>query len=112
MAGKLSYEVSKILDPNGIAPTLVATDMQRLFVPDGQGLRRLTLREGLRLFGYPEGYRLEVTEQEGFDLLGNTVAVPVVEWVGRRLIEALNAAASLGGKEACWQPTTATTERV
>ena len=112
VAGKLSYEVSKILDPNGIAPTLVATDMQRLFVPDGQGLRRLTLREGLRLFGYPEGYRLEVTGQEGFDLLGNTVAVPVVEWVAGRLIEAMNIAVDLGRKEANWRPTTATMERV
>ena len=104
VAGKLSYEVNKILDPNGIAPTLVATDMQRLYVPDGQGLRRLTLREGLRLFGYPECYRLEVTEQEGFDLLGNTVAVPVVEWVAGRLIEAMNIAAHPDGKNTTCRP--------
>jgi len=104
VAGKLSYEVNKILDPNGIAPTLVATDMQRLYVPDGQGLRRLTLREGLRLFGYPECYRLEVTEQAGFDLLGNTVAVPVVEWVAGRLIEAMNIAAHPDGKNTTCRP--------
>lgn len=87
VAGKLSFEVGKILDPNGIAPTLVAMDMQKLYVADQGGLRRLSLREGLRLFGYPEAYKLNVTEKEGFDLLGNTVVVPVIKAVSSRIIE-------------------------
>lgn len=90
VAGKLSFEVSKILDPGDIAPTLVAMDMQKLYVPDKGGLRKLTLREGLRLFGYPETFKFNVTEKEGFDLLGNTVVVPVIKEVARQLIEYLN----------------------
>lgn len=90
VAGKLSFEISKVLGPNEIAPTLVAMDMQKLYVPDNGGLRRLTLREGLRLFGYPETMRLNVTEKEGFDLLGNTVVVPVIKAVAARLINAIN----------------------
>ena len=90
VAGKLSFEISKVLDPADVAPTLVATDMQKLYVPDGEGLRRLTLREGLRLFGYPETMSLNVSEKEGFDLLGNTVVVPVIKAVSSRLITALN----------------------
>lgn len=86
VAGKLSFEVSKILDPSMVAPTLVATDVGRLAVVDGAGLRRLTLREGLRLFGFPEEYRFDVPEREGFDLLGNTVVVPVVREVCKRLV--------------------------
>ncbi len=85
VSGKLSYEINKILDPNGIAPTLVATDMARIVVPDGDGIRRMTLREGLRLFGYPEWFEMPVTDEEGFDLLGNTVAVSVVAAVAERL---------------------------
>lgn len=87
VAGKLSFEISKVLDPNGIAPTLVATDMQRLYVPDTGGLRKFTLREGLRLFGYPEEYKLNLNENEAFDLLGNTVVVPVIKAISQRLIE-------------------------
>jgi DNA (cytosine-5)-methyltransferase 1 len=87
VTGKLSFEINKILDPNDIAPTLVATDVSRLAVPDNGGLRRLTIREGLRLFGYPEWYEIPVKETEAFDLLGNTVAVPVVEHVARQLAE-------------------------
>ncbi|HNP18213.1 MAG TPA: DNA (cytosine-5-)-methyltransferase [Fulvivirga sp.] len=85
VTGKLSFEINKILDPNDIAPTLVATDVSRLAVPDNNGLRKLTIREGLRLFGYPEWYEIPVNESEAFDLLGNTVAVPVVEHVAKRL---------------------------
>lgn len=86
VTGKLSFEINKILDPRSFAPTLVAMDVQKLAVIDGDGLRRLTLREGLRLFGYPEDFRFEVTEKEGFDLLGNTVVVPVVKEVAHRLL--------------------------
>lgn len=87
VTGKLSFEVNKVLDPNDIAPTLVATDVSRLAVPDGNGLRRLTIREGLRLFGYPEWYEIPTKEYDAFDLLGNTVAVPVVEFVANKLAE-------------------------
>jgi len=87
VTGKLSFEINKILDPNDIAPTLVATDVSRLAVPDNGGLRRLTIREGLRLFGYPEWYEIPVKETEAFDLLGNTVAVPVVEHVAKEIAE-------------------------
>ena len=87
VAGKLSYEVGKVLSPKEVAPTLVATDMQHLFVADGNGLRTLTLREGLRLFGYPESFKFDIDEANGFDLLGNTVVVPVIKSVASRLVE-------------------------
>lgn len=87
VAGKMSFEVSKILDPNDIAPTLVAMDMQHLYVVDGNGLRTLTLREGLRLFGYPDDYKFDVKIEDGYDLLGNTVVVPVIKAVSGRVVE-------------------------
>lgn len=90
VAGKLSFEVSKILDPDDIAPTLVAMDMQKLYVPDKGGIRKLTIREGLRLFGYPETMKMDVSEKEAFDLLGNTVVVPVIKAVASRLIQSIN----------------------
>lgn len=90
VAGKISYPVSKILDPNGIAPTLVATDMSRLHVPDGDGIRHLTIREGLRLFGYPDDFRMIDDEKKAYDLLGNTVVVPVIKAVSKRLIDAIS----------------------
>lgn len=90
VTGKLSFEVSKILSPKEVAPTLVATDMQRLFVGDNGGLRKLTLREGLRLFGYPESYKFDISEADGFDLLGNTVVIPVIKAIAERMINKIN----------------------
>lgn len=91
VSGKLSFEINKVLNPKDIAPTLVATDVSRLAVPDGNGLRRLTIREGLRLFGYPDWYKIPETikEYDAFDLLGNTVAIPVVEFVASKLVKSI-----------------------
>ena len=86
VAGKLSFEFSKILNPAELAPTLVATDVSKLGIVDGNGIRRLTIREGQRLFGYPENYDLSgIKESEAFDLLGNTVCVPVIKAISERM---------------------------
>lgn len=88
VAGKLSFEYTKIIDINGLSPTLVATDVHKLGVVDTSGIRTLTIREGLRLFGYPEEYMMENTNlNDAFDLLGNTVVIPVVKQVSLKLIK-------------------------
>lgn len=91
VVGKLSFEISHILDPEQTTPTLVATDVTRLAVADKRGLRRLDIREGLRLFGFPEHYKLDdvVNYNEAFDLLGNSVCVGVIELVSQRLLKEL-----------------------
>ncbi|WP_230586300.1 DNA (cytosine-5-)-methyltransferase [Prevotella bivia] len=89
VAGKLSFEINKVMSPKEIAPTLVAMDMQKLYVGDNGGLRRLSLREGLRLCGYPDNIKFNVSEKDGFDLLGNTVVVPVIKAVTERLLDTL-----------------------
>lgn len=86
VAGKLSFEFSKILNPREIAPTLVAMDVAKLGVVDGNGIRRLTIRECQRLCGYPDDYNLDMlSESEAFDLLGNTVCVPVIKDISLRM---------------------------
>lgn len=90
VAGKMSFEVNKILSPDEQAPTLVAMDMQHLYVADGNGIRRLSLREGLNLFGYPQDFKFNVPRDLGCDLLGNTVVVPVIRQVAARVLEIYN----------------------
>lgn len=89
VTGKLSFRVNQVLDPNGIAPTLVAMDMSHIYVPDGAGIRPMSLREGLRMFGYPDDFKFDVDTRHGYDLLGNTVVVPVIRAVSSRLLSAL-----------------------
>ena len=90
VSGKLSFEISNFLDPNDIAPTLVATDASRIAIADDGGIRRLSPREGLRLFGFPETYSFpkNITELQVFDLLGNSVSVASIKNVATELIKA------------------------
>lgn len=88
VTGKLSFEFTKILSPDDVTPTLVATDVSRLAVPVNNGIRKLTVKEGLRLFGFPDNYDLShLSEAEAFDLLGNTVCVPVIKAVSSKLLK-------------------------
>lgn len=51
------------------------------------GVRRLTPTECLRLQGYPDGYfdGLAFSDSVKYRMIGNSVAIPVVEWIARRL---------------------------
>lgn len=87
VSGKMSFEVGKVMGKSDIAPTLVAMDMQHLYVTDGNGIRTLSLREGLRLFGYPDDYKFDIEKSLGYDLLGNTVVVSVITEVAGRVLD-------------------------
>ena len=63
--------------------------MSHLYVNDNGGLRRLTIREGLRLFGYPEDFMMIENQAKAYDLLGNTVVVPVIKAVSERVLDVL-----------------------
>jgi DNA (cytosine-5)-methyltransferase 1 len=51
--------------------------------------RLLTPREGARLMGLPDSYRLPTTDTAAFQVVGDGVAVPVVRWLASRLLEPL-----------------------
>lgn len=52
----------------------------------GVGVRRLTPLECERLQGFPDGWTEGQSDAARYRQLGNAVAVPVFEWVGRRIV--------------------------
>jgi DNA (cytosine-5)-methyltransferase 1 len=50
-------------------------------------VRRLTPLECERLQGFPDGWTEGFSDNRRYKMLGNAVAVPVVEWIGRRIME-------------------------
>lgn len=54
-----------------------------------EGIRRMTPREWARLQGFPESFRIVVTDAQAFKQFGNSVAVPAVEATGRQILEAI-----------------------
>ncbi|OCH32022.1 DNA (cytosine-5-)-methyltransferase [Aliivibrio fischeri] len=86
VTGKLSFELNKILDPKCISNTIVATETSKLGVLDTDGIRTLTDRECLRLFGFPDNYKVNIKQKDLYDLIGNTVVVPVIKEVAKKII--------------------------
>jgi DNA (cytosine-5)-methyltransferase 1 len=59
---------------------------------EGVGVRRLTPLECTRLQGFPDNYLdldPPLADSTKYRLLGNAVAVPVVKWIGKRILESL-----------------------
>ena len=52
------------------------------------GVRRLMPIECERLQGFPDGWTDGQSDSARYRQLGNAVAVPVVEWIGRRIVKA------------------------
>jgi DNA (cytosine-5)-methyltransferase 1 len=52
------------------------------------GVRRFTPTECERLQGFPDGWTADQSDTQRYKQLGNAVAVPVAEWIGRRIMEA------------------------
>lgn len=86
VTGKLSFELNCVLDPNSTINTIVATEANRLGVIDGNEVRSLTTVEYLRIFGFPDSYKHPVSDRQFYDLIGNTVTIPVVREVSKRLL--------------------------
>jgi DNA (cytosine-5)-methyltransferase 1 len=82
----------------GDKPTaLQANQVTAVHQPDA--IRRLTPLECERLQGFPDEWTAGQSDSARYRELGNSVAVPVVEWIARRIV-AVDAAQSEGKRGA------------
>lgn len=65
------------------AGAILASRMDAVNHPSGP--RRLTPTECERLQGFPDGWTASQSDSARYRMLGNAVAVPVVEWIARRV---------------------------
>ncbi len=87
VAGNMSFEIFKFLDPESISITLTASDTNRLGIIQNGKARKLTPRECARLQGFPDSYKLLDNDKAVYKQMGNAVSVPVIEAVVADLIE-------------------------
>lgn len=81
VAGNMSFEVFKFLDPDSISITVVSSDANKLGVVVNGIPRRITPRECARLQGFPDTFKLHPNDSWAYHQLGNSVSVPVVSAV-------------------------------
>jgi DNA (cytosine-5)-methyltransferase 1 len=81
VAGNMSFEVFKFLDPKSISITLVSSDAHKLGVVHNGRMRRITPRECARLQGFPDSFVHHPKDIYAYRQFGNSVSVPVVKQV-------------------------------
>jgi len=79
-----------LVDGDSIARTLSARyykDGSEILVSRGEGEnpRRLTPRECARLMGFPDSFRIPVSDTQAYKQFGNSVAVPVIATVAQAM---------------------------
>jgi DNA (cytosine-5)-methyltransferase 1 len=81
-----------LADLDGVSRTLSARyykDGSEILIPQaGSNPRRLTPRECARLMGFPEEFRIVVSDTQAYKQFGNAVAVPVVAAVADAMLSA------------------------
>jgi DNA (cytosine-5)-methyltransferase 1 len=79
-----------LVNLNGYSRTLSARyykDGSEILIPqEGKNPRRLTPRECARLQGFPDTFKIVVSDTAAYKQFGNSVAVPVVEAIAKQMI--------------------------
>jgi len=90
IAGRLSFYFNNFIDPNKQTLTLTATDTRKNGVIDINGIRCLSKNEMCDLFGFDKilvkSLNL-VSNNQVFDLFGNSLGVPIVEAITKRMLK-------------------------
>lgn len=89
-----------VVDINGTTRTLSARyykDGSEILIPqDGKNPRRLTPRECARLMGFPDSFKIPVSDTQAYRQFGNSVVVPVVNEIAKRVTDCLFSAGNIG----------------
>lgn len=82
-----------LADPNGIARTLSARyykdGSEILIAQNGSNPRRLTPRECARLQGFPDDFKIVVSDTQAYKQFGNSVVVPLMTDVAGLIVSKL-----------------------
>jgi DNA (cytosine-5)-methyltransferase 1 len=82
-----------LADFEGITRTISARyykDGSEILIPqEGKNPRRLTPRECARLQGYPEEFIIPVSDNQAYRQFGNSIVMPLVEFLGKEIINTL-----------------------
>ncbi len=92
-----------IADSNGVARTLSARyykdGSEILIKQEGKNPRRLTPRECARLQGFPEDFKIPVSDTQAYKQFGNSVVVPLMSDVAMLIAKKLKALDKKQSKE-------------
>lgn len=91
ITNKLRFPFYTFITEDSVLKTLTATDAIKVGIVDKSNniIRKLTKRELLDSLGYPKDYNLDNFEEfskEIYDLCGNSLAVPIVQYIATKML--------------------------
>lgn len=93
-----------IARPDGISRTLSARyykdGSEILIEQPGKNPRRLTPRECARLQGFPDSFKIVVSDNQAYRQFGNSVVVPLMSDVAHLVVKKMNCLEAINGKKA------------
>lgn len=86
VCGGMGRERNLLVDPrqNNMVPTTYIVGPI-----NDKGIRKMTPREWARLQGFPDSFRLELADVHLYKQFGNSVTVPVIKAIARKIMEVL-----------------------
>ncbi|MFQ5464048.1 MAG: DNA cytosine methyltransferase [Phycisphaerae bacterium] len=86
---KWSYRFAPLTHVHALLSAAHTSQDNIILDPDDGSWRRLTPNEYRKFQGFPEGFKLPANDKHAYRLLGNSVAVPVVQAIAANVITAL-----------------------
>lgn len=87
VCGGMGRERNLVLDKrltNFIPITNITGDVNR------EGIRKMTPREWARLQGFPDHFKIVVSDAQAYKQFGNSVAIPAIQATAKKIVEKLN----------------------
>lgn len=86
VCGGMGRETNLVQEENGTPKGLVPETHIKGTI-NKEGIRKMTPREWARLQGFPEEYRLVLSDVHLYKQFGNSVSIPVIEAISEKIIE-------------------------
>lgn len=84
---RVHRQINRIYSSDGTHPTIASQEKNgRYFIYDKGKVRKLTINECYRFFGFPEDFKKIGKESQLYERIGNSICVNMVEEVGKEVI--------------------------
>lgn len=84
---RVHRQINRIYSSDGTHPTIASQEMNgRYFIYDNGKVRKLTINECFRFFGFPEDFKKIGKDTQLYERIGNSVCVNLIQAVGEEVV--------------------------
>jgi DNA (cytosine-5)-methyltransferase 1 len=88
LGGSWNKEIGYTLRVGGVGSGINDRRNWDTYIVDGK-VRRITVREGAKIMGFPDDFIFPVSDRQAMKQLGNSVAIPAIQATAKEVIRVL-----------------------